>query len=135
MSEIKAPSFGIPKLEAEQALSVSGMGFIMSGKSTQAFIDYIPHGHLNAITAAQLGEALSMSHRDVTTRIQAHRKQGAPICASCCEPYGYFVAEKPEELVHYLKSLDGRLREIRNTRDAMADALCKMTGQTRMEGF
>ena len=134
------PDVAASEREMEQrntgkAFSVSGVDFTMSGKSTQAFIDYIPHGRSRAITAERLGKMLSMPSRQVTSVVQAYRQNGFPICASCSEPYGYFIAESPEELGQYIKSFRGRLKEMNATLNSLADALDAMTGQQRMDEF
>lgn len=142
MSEIKKtrPDVAASEREQEQrntgkAFSVSSVDFTMRGKSTQAFIDYIPHGRSNAITAEQLGKRLSIPPRKVTLRVQAYRLRGAPICASNTEPYGYFMAESPAELGQYVRSLKGRANEVAATLNSLVNTLDAMTGQTRMEGF
>lgn len=134
------PDVAASEREAEQrntgkAFSVSMNDFITGSKGKQSFVDRLPHDPANAITAAQLGEMLEMSPRDVTKAIQHYRLYGVPICASCGAPHGYFIADKPETLTRYIKSLDGRLREVQRTREAMVNTLDRMSGQQRMEGF
>ena len=98
-------------------------------------LDLLPRGHDHAITGEKLARALNTETRTITQLIQIARAEGAPICASCGDPPGYFLTDDPDELERYLKSLDRRLRNVRKTREACAETLEHMTGQTGMEGF
>lgn len=134
------PDVAASKREMEQrntgeAFSVSGSDFIMDGRGKQSIIDYLPHNRGSAVTAAQLGEQLSISTRDVTRAVQAYRLLGVPICASCGEPPGYFIADDPEPLAQYIKSLEGRSREMSATLKSLIDAHDAMTVQQKIKDF
>lgn len=77
-------------------------------------------GESNAITAAALARITGQTPREVTRAIQRARLAGKPICASGT---GFFLASDSRELARYVRGLDRRMREIRRTRDAVADQL------------
>lgn len=98
--------------------------------------DFLPHGAENAVDAQTLAAALGFkSVRELSKRIERERRAGQPICASVSgEHRGYFIGDA-EELRLYLHSLERRLREVRRTRDACNATLCRMSGQTVLEGW
>lgn len=98
--------------------------------------DFLPHGAEDAVDAQTLAAALGFkSVRELSKRIERERRAGQPICASVSgEHRGYFIGDA-EELRLYLHSLDRRLREVRRTRDACNATLCRMSGQTVLEGW
>ena len=89
-----------------------------------------------AEAAAFSGAAASFkSVRELSKQVERERRAGQPICASVSgEHRGYFIGDA-EELRLYLHSLDRRLREVRRTRDACNATLCRMSGQTVLEGW
>lgn len=124
----------------EQRNNVRGTSVSQSKSNTrvvnaQAFLDYLPHAPERAITAAQLARFLGVSPREVTKTIQTYRLHGVPICASCGEPRGYYIADETEMLARYVRTFEGRLNELNRTCVAMRNALDNMRGQGRMEGF
>lgn len=98
--------------------------------------DFLPHGAANAVDGATLAAALGFkSVRELSKRIERERRAGQPICAAVSgEHKGYFMGDAGE-LQLYLRSLDRRLREVRRTRDACNETLCRLTGQTVLEGW
>lgn len=98
-------------------------------------IEYIPVGAGNAITARQIASMADCNTRAVRAAIQAARRRGVPICASCAAPFGYFVAESPDDLRLYLQSLNRRTAHIMETKEACTAIYDHMTGQAHMEGF
>lgn len=114
--------YSTPSRETGQAVS----GLLM---------DYLPHGAAFAITGAELAKILGCTPREITRSIESLRRRGVPVCASCREPRGYYLASDPEELRDYLRILDSRLREIRSTRAACRDTLAVLYGQTEVESW
>lgn len=108
----------------------------ISGGQYCSFIlaDFLPHGAAHAITGAELARILGCTPREITRSIESLRRRGVPVCASCREPRGYYLASDPEELRDYLRILDSRLREIRSTRAACRDTLAVLYGQRELEG-
>lgn len=85
--------------------------------------EYLGRGLDTAMTRSELTALLGLERRQVTRAIEAERKAGHPICASVHPPLGYYVAASPEELLAYIESLNHRIREIQQTRDALIEAM------------
>lgn len=97
--------------------------------------DFIPSGAANAVTAEKIAEKMNIDARAVRSLVQIERQQGRPICASCAEPFGLYIAETIEELAQYKRSLRRRLNNIFATYLAISATLDEMIGQQRMEDF
>lgn len=95
------------------------------------------HGAAAALTAQELATLLGLSDtRPVTLAIQAERAAGVPICAMVSGPErGYFLADSPDELEVYMKSLRHRVRAVQQTQRALENTLLNMTGQQVLEGW
>lgn len=89
--------------------------------------DLLGIGRSNARTARELADVLKCDCRAVTLQIERERRDGAPICASCFYPAGYYLAEGAGELKDYCRRLESRGREITRTRQALEKTLHKMT--------
>ena len=98
-------------------------------------LDFIPCGATNAVTAERIAEQMGIDTRSVQNLVQIERLRGNAVCASCTEPYGFFVAENPKELSLYCQSLLRRGMNTLATYNALQNALDIMTGQGRMEDF
>lgn len=98
-------------------------------------LDFIPSGAANAVTAERIAEQMGIEVRAVRRLVQVERLKGWPICASCEEPLGYFMATESAEVEKYVKSLKRRLRNIIATYTAMQGMLDGMTGQGRIDDF
>lgn len=92
-------------------------------------------GEANALPGHEIRRILGLKDgREVTSLVERERRGGVPICASCDNRQpGYFLPETPGELERYIKSLEGRIREVAATRDALEETLCTWTGQMRLE--
>lgn len=126
--------------KCDAAITPVGNNSTSGGANNQApsgcLIDFLRVGRDNAITAGKLAELSGCSPRDVSRSIEALRRRGVPICASCNEPRGYFLAADTQELQQYISALDGRIKEVRTTRAAVMEALERMNGQMIWgEGF
>lgn len=98
--------------------------------------EILPVGQENAISCARLAEILDMDLREVTRQIERERQMGAPICATTAgDSRGYYMADGPEELALYCKSLDRRLVSVRKTRSALERTLVAMMGQVEADGW
>ena len=121
---------------AKQAVTFSKLNFSTSGPPCQTGLvsRNLHRGRANAIPGHQLVEQLGFTDgRTLTQAIERERRAGVPICASCGETPGYYLAESPDELEAYLRSLDRRLRSVGMTRKHLGDVHDRWTGQQRME--
>lgn len=100
-----------------------------------SILDYLQHGAANAVTAEKIAEMMGIDVRAVRSLVQIERLQGNPICASCAEPFGLYIAETVDELSAYKRSLRRRMRNIFATYLAISATLDEMTGQQRMDEF
>ena len=126
--------------KCDAAITPVGNNSTSGGANNQSpggcLTDFLQTGKDNALTAGKLADLLGCSPRDISRAVEALRRRGVPICASCHEPHGYFLAANPKELQEYITSLDGRIKEVRTTRAACMDALEQMHGQEYFrEGF
>lgn len=89
--------------------------------------ELLAEGEENARTARELATVLQCHTRDITAMIEAERREGAPICASCrSDRPGYYLAANAEELETYCKKLKSRAIEIFKTRQALVNVLRKL---------
>lgn len=93
-------------------------------------------GEASAIPGKELAATLGLRDaREVSKLVERERRAGIPICASVSgEDRGYFLASGAAELERYIKSLDRRLKNVRETREAVQDTLNRLTEQTTLEG-
>lgn len=91
-------------------------------------------GKENAVTGREIRRILALKDgRDVTARVEAERRNGVPICATCdSKRPGYYLPQTPEELSAYNRSLRQRIRNVTRTLDAMERAVDDWTGQMRL---
>lgn len=116
--------------------SSSGFDDTTTAGERQGVSAFLCYGESNAIPGRDLVKLLGLHDlRELTQMIEKARRNGVPICASCSDPRGYYIAETPEELERYLRSLDRRLSNIRATRSACGDTLRRMNGQEEVEGW
>lgn len=92
-------------------------------------------GKENAVTGREIRRILALKDaRDVTARVEAERRGGVPICATCdSKRPGYYLPQTPEELSAYNRSLRQRIKNVTGTLDAMERAFDDWTGQTRLD--
>lgn len=94
--------------------------------------DLLRVGRENALTLRELVALTGEDERTVRRRIHAERKGGALIMADCL--HGYFLPEDPSDVQRFIRSMNGRAREVAAISRAAEIALSEMTGQARMEG-
>lgn len=82
--------------------------------------EILPTGKENAITAKDLSSILGISTREVSRKIEEERRKGTPICASCYQYKGYYLAADDDELQEYCKRLRHRETEIAKTRESIS---------------
>ena len=77
------------------------------------FLDYIPTGAENAISAKELCARSGFpSIRAMQQEIHRLREQGHIICASTDPPAGYYIAADRQEASRFVRSMESRRREI-----------------------
>ena len=99
--------------------------------------DFLPHGAANAVDGRTLAAVLGFKdRRALSKQIERERRSGLPICAAVAgKSRGYYLANDPDELQRYIRALDRRICEVRRTRDACNETLCRLSGQTVLEGW
>ncbi len=82
--------------------------------------ELLHEGRDNPTTGRELCSITGLTQRDITTLIEAERKAGIPICASCDggNP-GYYMARDTDELERYIDSLKRRIRQMSRTCSAL----------------
>lgn len=90
-------------------------------------------GASNGTTLHDLVALTGMSEREIRRRIQAERKAGKLILADCKN--GYFLPTSTLDIQRFISSMSRRSREIKAISHAAENALLKMTGQERMDGW
>lgn len=103
---------------------------------TVSLLELIPTGADHPVTAKRLAELYGVQNeRQITRSIEALRRVGVPVCASCdpANP-GYYRAQSAAELALYLHGLRGRMKEITHTYNALERALNEWVGQETMWG-
>lgn len=83
-------------------------------------------GRENALTGKEICSLLGIKARDLTIAIERERRDGKPICASCGENPGYFIAANREEMEHYCNRLYHRAGEIFKTRAACMETMAQL---------
>ena len=90
-------------------------------------------GRENAITARELADYFGCTPRDISQQVERERRAGAPICATCGHPAGYYLAANGEELAAYCRKVKSRAIEIFKTRQALVKVLAKIQAQEEAE--
>ena len=92
-------------------------------------------GKKNAIPGREIMRILKLREpREVSALVEMERRSGAAICATTdSRNPGYFLAETPGELQEYVRSLQGRIREVTVTSEALETTLDTWTGQQRLD--
>lgn len=80
-------------------------------------------GKDSAVTGRELAQLFGCSIRDITNQVEKERRDGQPICATCGDPAGYYLAADAEELAAYCDRLKYRAVEIFKTRQALVNIL------------
>ena len=126
----------------ETAATTNDQKFSQSNDTTErgqrqggTLFKILPSGKENAVPGWKLVEILGLKDlRDLTQLVERERRDGSPICASTGAEKGYYLADGPEELEDYLRSLNQRVKNINRTVVHLEDTLSNMTGQQRIGG-
>ncbi len=78
-------------------------------------LDFIPTGRENAIPGPDLARAAGFKDvRSMTQEIHRLRKGGELILSAVSYPPGYFLPESVHEVENFVRSMHGRIVEIKN---------------------
>lgn len=84
-------------------------------------------GEQNARTAKELAQVLHCDKRIISRMVEAERRQGKPICATCdSKTPGYFIPLDRETMQAYCGRLLHRMGEIAKTRRACMQTLASL---------
>lgn len=85
--------------------------------SDKTLLDILPHDKQHAITAKEICEVLGLE-KDICVReaVNALRRVGKPICANS---HGYWLSDKPEEVLETIHSLEHRMVGIAEATEGM----------------
>ena len=120
----------------EKAAASSGVATSRSKYSTKfGLISSLLCGHDNPLTCQEIVSALGLPDpRVVTKLIERERRAGVPICASTdSKRPGYYLADSPDELKNYMRSLRHRVKAVSGTLAALERAHDTWTGQQRLD--
>lgn len=99
----------------------------------QAIINQLGYGQENAITKDQLSKRLGIGERKLRLAIRELIDEGQPVCGSTRPPYGYYIANTPEEIAGELRLLRSYgmelLRRYSTLRKIKASMLIQHPGQ------
>lgn len=90
--------------------------------------EVLMQGAENAQTGKSICRLLHIKPRDLTSAIERERRAGKPICASCGEVPGYYLAADQDEMKQYCDSLFHRAGEIHKTRNACLKTIDQLPG-------
>lgn len=113
--------------------TVSDADFNARVGQRQGISALLGHGAENGLTLGDLVRMTGLNERVIRARIQAERKTGVLILADC--QHGYFLPTSEHEVRRFIRSMSHRAREISAISSAAEDALVRLSGQTRVEGW
>jgi biotin operon repressor len=86
--------------------------------------EMLAEGEQNARSAKDLAKLLHCDRRAISLMVEAERRQGKPICASCdSKTPGYYIPESKEVMQGYCNRLLHRMGEIAKTRNACLQSM------------
>ena len=87
-------------------------------------------GEENAVTARDLAAITGHSIREITAQIARERQAGAVILSS---GKGYFLPANNEEILHFVRAMDSRARNIYLATRSAKSILAKVPGQLEID--
>ena len=77
-------------------------------------LDILSVGRAGALTAKELAKILGYKDtRDITEEIHRLRVEGNFICASCCKPFGYYIAADERDIEGFYLNMEGRIKQMK----------------------
>lgn len=128
-------STGIPERAMEQGAvsrqaTNSNSDFTMRRKAEQEGIScLLSFGSENALTLQELTAVTGLDGRTIRLRIEAERRAGARIVSASDEVRGYFLADNPEDLRRFSRSMFDRAARISEIAQLAAEAAAVMEEQ------
>lgn len=96
-------------------------------KAQHAEVSGLLHtGKENAVTARDLAAITGHSIREITAQIARERQAGAVILSS---GKGYFLPASTEEILHFVRAMDSRAKQIFLASKSAKSMLAKVPGQ------
>ena len=80
----------------------------------------------NALTLRDLTAVTGLDGRTIRLQIEAARRAGARIVSASDDVRGYFLADNPEDLRRFSRSMSGRAQRISEIAQLAADAAADM---------
>ena len=99
----------------------------------QLISDLLHKGRNNGLTLQDLVKLTGMDERTIRRKIHVERKSGILIITDCVN--GYFLPENSHDVKVFIRSMNGRAREIADISRAAEDALAKMENQEQINGW
>lgn len=91
----------------------------------------IHNGEENAVTARDLAAITGLSVREITAQIARERQAGAVILSS---GKGYFMPSNEDEILHFIRTMDSRAKQIFLAARSAKAMLATMPGQLDIFG-
>lgn len=88
--------------------------------------EILMEGEENALTGRSICSILGINLRGLQAAVEAERRAGKPICASCGSSSGYYLASNRDEMEAYCRSLERREKEISKTRRACRKSIADL---------
>ena len=102
-------------------------------RKTPSISDLLHTGAENGVTLRELVAATGLNERVVRLKIQQERKNGKLILSNSRD--GYFLPERPEDVLRFARSMSRRAAEIASIARAAEAALADLTGQAQIAGW
>ena len=98
---------------------------------SKQIIGLLHNGEENALTARELATSTGLSVRDITLQIARERQAGAVILSS---GKGYFLPSSEDEILHFVRTMNSRARNIYLAAQSAKAMLAKVPGQLDIFG-
>lgn len=102
-----------------------------NGKRHTEINGLLNRGEENALTARDLAATTGLSVRDITLQIARERQAGAVILSS---GKGYFLPSSEDEILHFVNTMNSRVRNIYLAAQSAKAMLAKVPGQLDIFG-
>ena len=99
----------------------------------QLISDLLHKGRNNGLTLQDLVKMTGMDERIIRRKIHDERKSGILIITDCVN--GYFLPENSHDVKVFIRSMNGRAREIADISRTAEDSLAKMENQEQINGW